>query len=140
LGGLVTVAGAGVPSLDDEVLWPILDRVARGTITVRVGEYGWPWYYDGERHCPFAGYLLDKLTEQSYARWDSMIEGPQGGLIVRDDGISAVKLDDKGIELHRRLSAGRVLDGERAACASSPTCGLSAVCGRCGWTTWPRKS
>ncbi|MGH3549344.1 MAG: hypothetical protein ACRDQU_14780 [Pseudonocardiaceae bacterium] len=128
-------------SLDDELLWPVLDRVARGTITVRTDEYGYPWYRDGERHCPFFGYLLlDKLVDQGYARWDSMIKGPQGLLVVRDDGVRAVKLEDKGRALHQRLSAGRVLDRERAACASSPTCGLSAVCGRCGWTTWPRQS
>ncbi|MGH3769476.1 MAG: hypothetical protein ACRDTX_30745 [Pseudonocardiaceae bacterium] len=127
-------------SLDDELLWPVLDRVARGTITVRTDEYGWPWYLDDGGHCPFSGYLLDKLTEQGCTRWDSMIEGPQGGLVVRDDGLRAVKLEDKGRVLHQRLSAERVLDGERAACASSPLCGLSAVCGRCGWTTWPRRS
>lgn len=125
-------------SLDDEVLWPILDRVKRGTIEVRIDEYGWPCYLDEGRRCPFSGYLLDKLVEQDYARWDSMVEGPQGRLIVRDDGLRAVKLQDKGHALHKRLSAERVLDRERAACASSPACGLSAVCGRCGWKTWPR--
>ncbi len=113
--------------------------VARGTITVRSDEYGYPWYRDDGRHCLFSGYLLDKLVEQDYARWDSMIKGPQGLLVVRDDGLSAVVLEDKGRALHERLSAGRVLDGERAGCASSPACGLSAVCGRCGWTTWPRQ-
>lgn len=39
-------------SLDDEVLGPILDRVSRGVITVRIDEYGWPWYLDDGRHCP----------------------------------------------------------------------------------------
>ena len=82
----MTPAGPRVPSLDDEVLWPILDRVARGTITVRPDKHGWPWYYDGDRHIPFSGYLLDKLTEQRYVRWDSMIQGLQGLLVVRDDG------------------------------------------------------
>jgi hypothetical protein len=106
---------------------------------VRPDEHGWPWYYDGNRHSPFSGYLLDKLTEQDYVRWDSMV-GEAASLRVRQDGIIAVKLDDKGRELHKRLSAGRVLDGERAACASSPVCGLSAVCGRCGWATWPKQS
>jgi hypothetical protein len=126
--------------LDDEVLWPILDRVARGAITVRVDEYGYPWYRDGDRHCEFAGYLLEELTTQGYARWDSMIEGPEGRLIIRDDGIRAVKLEPKDHELLKRLSAEHVLDGERAACTASPTCGLAAVCGRCGWKTWPQRS
>jgi hypothetical protein len=40
-------------SLDHVLLWPVLDRVAQGTITVRPDEYRWPWYYDGDRHCPF---------------------------------------------------------------------------------------
>ena len=57
-------------SLDHEVLWPILNRVARGTITVRRDDYGYSWYYDGDRHCLFVGYLLEKLTEQGYTRWD----------------------------------------------------------------------
>ncbi|HEY6424307.1 MAG TPA: hypothetical protein VIY28_13870 [Pseudonocardiaceae bacterium] len=42
-----------------------------------------------------------------------MIKGPQGLLVVRDDGLSAIKLEDKGRELHKRLSAGRILDAER---------------------------
>lgn len=134
----MTPTGPGARSLDDEVLLPVLERVHRGTITVRPDEYGYPWYRDGDRHCGFAGYLLEKLTEQGYTRWDSYIEGPHGGWVVRDDGVWAVKLEDKGREWLERLSAGRVLDGERAACASSPACGLSAVCGRCGWTTWPK--
>ncbi|MGH3769202.1 MAG: hypothetical protein ACRDS0_26535 [Pseudonocardiaceae bacterium] len=122
------------------MLWPVLDRVVSGTIAVRIDEYGWPWYLDDGRHCPFSGYLLDKLVEQGYARWDSMVQGPQGLLVVRDDGLRAVVLEEKGRALHQRLSAGRVLDRERAACSSSPLCGLSAVCGRCGWTTWPRQT
>lgn len=72
----MTPAGPGVPSLDDEVLYPILDRPGRR--------------------------------------------------------IRAVKLDDKGHALHRRLSTAHVLDKERAACTASPICDLSAVCGRCG--------
>jgi hypothetical protein len=126
-------------SLDGEMLWPVLDRVARGAITVRLDEFGYPWYRDGERHCEFAGYLLDKLTERGYTRWDSMVKGPEGRWVVRGDGLHAVQLDDKGHELHKRLSAEHVLDSERAACATSVTCGLSAVCGRCGWKTWPNR-
>lgn len=94
-------------SLDHVLLWPVLERVSRGVVTVRISEYGWPWYYEDDRHCPFGTYLLEKLIEQGYTRWDSYIEGPHGGWIVRDDGVSAVKLDDKGHELHKRLSEER---------------------------------
>lgn len=135
----MTLAGPGALSLDHELLLPLLERVRRGVITVRTDEYGWPWYLEDGRHCPFAGYLLDKLVEQDYLRWGSYVQ-KEGRWVVRQDGIRAVQLEDKGRELHKRLSAAHVLDGERAACASSPGCGLAALCGRCGWTTWPKQS
>ena len=78
-------------------------------------DYGWPWYHDDGRHCPFATYLLEVLTQQDYIRWDSYIE--QGGkLVVRQDGIWAVKLDDKGHQLLNRLR-------ERARSAEAPSVG-----------------
>lgn len=69
-------------SLDYEVLWPILDRVARGTVEVRHGEKR-EWYYDDGRQCLFATYLLDKLTEQDYIYWDPYI-GEVGHRIARN--------------------------------------------------------
>ncbi|MGH3775764.1 MAG: hypothetical protein ACRDRR_08505 [Pseudonocardiaceae bacterium] len=89
-------------ALDDRVVFPVLDRVRGGTITVCHDEFRREWYHDGDRPCCFATYLLQVLVEQDYACWDSMIE--QGGrLVARQDGAWAIKLTDKGNEWHRRL-------------------------------------
>lgn len=89
-------------SLDGEVLLPVLERVSRGAITVQHDKQAREWYSDDGRRCLFATYLFQALVELNYIYWDSMI-GEPGKLRVRQDGIWAVKLDDKGHQMLKRL-------------------------------------
>jgi len=78
-------------SIDDEVMWLSLDRVDRGTITVRAGD----WYHEDGRQCLFATYLLRVLAEQDYIYWDGYVER-EGGLVARQDVRWAIKDPGRG--------------------------------------------
>jgi hypothetical protein len=100
--------------LDDDVLLPVLDRVYRGTITVRHDEYHREWYSEEGRQCLFATDLLRVLVELDYAYWDGYVE-ENGRLLARQDGTWTIKLSDKGHELLKRLTEGpQVLTSESA--------------------------
>jgi hypothetical protein len=92
--------------LDDEVMFLALDRVRRGTITVQHDDFRREWYHEDGRQCLFATYLLQVLAEQDYIYWDGYIED-RGRLVVRQDGIWAIKLTDKGRAELDRLSRSR---------------------------------